>query len=78
MIGNRYGPGSGWILLDDVRCVGNETSIFDCPYVDYRNHNCDHDEDVSVMCGASPVGLHYGNFDHAMLSDANVTCSVVL
>jgi len=60
VIGNRYGPGTGVILLDDVDCVGHETSITDCGHRGWSNHNCDHTKDVSVSCGTSPV--HYGNF----------------
>jgi len=59
VIGTRYGPGSGFILLDNVQCVGNETSIADCPHAGWNVNDCDHSEDVSVSCGTSPV--HYGN-----------------
>ena len=65
VIGNRYGPGTGLIVMDNVRCVGNETSITDCPHTGYLTHNCDHSEDVSVSCGTSPV--HYGNFHNISL-----------
>ena len=58
-IANRYGAGTGPILLDNVRCVGNETSIADCPHKGWTNHNCNHSEDVSVSCGRSPV--QFGN-----------------
>ena len=43
-----YGHGSGPILLDDVACVGNESRLVDCQYTD--NHNCGHNEDISVLC----------------------------
>ena len=52
----HFGSGSGSILLDDVNCVGNETSLLEC---DYRkkngvktvgHHNCSHREDVGVRC----------------------------
>ena len=59
MIGNRYGPGLGPIVMDNVQCVGHETSITRCPHTGMLGHNCDHDEDVSVSCGTSPV--HFGN-----------------
>ena len=61
-IGNQYGPGSGTIWLDNVRCVGHETSIANCTHNDWGDHNCDHDDDVSVVCGTSPL-RYYGNFD---------------
>jgi len=59
VIGNRFGAGTGPILLDNVRCIGNERSIADCPHKGWTNHNCDHTEDVSVSCGRSPV--QFGN-----------------
>jgi len=65
VLGNRYGPGTGPILMDNLRCVGNETSIHNCPHAGYFAHNCDHSEDVSVSCGTSPV--HYGNFHNISL-----------
>ncbi|KAK7483846.1 hypothetical protein BaRGS_00024954, partial [Batillaria attramentaria] len=49
--GAHYGQGRGPILLDDVRCRGNESSILDCQH---RGLGvfwfCDHSEDVGVDC----------------------------
>ena len=42
--------GVGTIWLDSVACEGTETSIADCRHNGWGNHNCDHSEDVSVLC----------------------------
>ncbi|XP_071956195.1 scavenger receptor cysteine-rich domain-containing protein DMBT1-like [Antedon mediterranea] len=46
----HFGQGTGPIMLDNVRCSGNETSITDCPNNGMRAHNCGHSEDASVVC----------------------------
>ena len=45
-----YGAGNGPIWLDDMRCDGSETSIFDCATKAIGEENCSHSEDVSVEC----------------------------
>ena len=50
---SRYGQGTGPILLDQVRCNGNESSIFNCPQNPIGQHDCDHYEDAGVTCSAS-------------------------
>ena len=41
------------IKLDDVRCQGTETSIFNCTNLGWGNHNCETNERAKVTC----VGL---------------------
>jgi len=59
VIGTKYWQATGPILLDDVRCAGSEISIAKCRHEGWYQHNCDHDDDVSVSCGSSPV--QHGN-----------------
>jgi len=47
---NLYGRGTGQIWLDDLRCNGSETSLFNCTHTGLGVHDCDHKEDVSIRC----------------------------
>ena len=47
---SSYGPGLGPILLDDVNCTGNESSLFSCDHNGLGNHNCSHFQDAAVNC----------------------------
>lgn len=38
------------IILDDVRCNGDEDDIFDCSHLPLFQHNCRHYEDAGVTC----------------------------
>ncbi|KAL9846883.1 scavenger receptor cysteine-rich domain-containing protein DMBT1 [Geothlypis trichas] len=50
-LGSAYfGQGSGDIVLDNVRCSGNEASLLRCNHTGWRIHNCAHYEDASVVC----------------------------
>ncbi|KAK7497125.1 hypothetical protein BaRGS_00011655 [Batillaria attramentaria] len=56
-----YGIGSGPIWLDNVTCLGNESSIFNCKHRPLGVHGCGHLQDVGVNCrptsGPSRVSL---------------------
>ena len=38
------------ILLDDIKCAGDELHLFQCNRTNLGTHNCRHAEDVGVMC----------------------------
>ena len=45
-----YGQGSGPILLDNLKCHGNEASLFVCVHNGLNVEDCSHKEDASVIC----------------------------
>ncbi|XP_063090350.1 scavenger receptor cysteine-rich domain-containing group B protein isoform X3 [Cavia porcellus] len=49
----HFGPGRGPILLDNVKCRGDESTLLLCSHIRWDAHNCDHSEDASVLCQLS-------------------------
>jgi deleted-in-malignant-brain-tumors protein 1 len=45
-----FAQGTGEIWLDDVRCVGTERRLIDCPSRPLGQHNCVHTDDIGVHC----------------------------
>ncbi|KAM6915022.1 scavenger receptor cysteine-rich domain-containing protein DMBT1-like [Xenentodon cancila] len=48
-----FGQGQGDIWLDDVKCIGNETSLLHCRRPAFGENNCGHGEDAGVICSAN-------------------------
>lgn len=46
----HFGPGRGPILLDNVKCRGDESTLLLCSHIRWDVHNRDHSEDASVLC----------------------------
>ncbi|XP_063752038.1 scavenger receptor cysteine-rich domain-containing group B protein [Eleginops maclovinus] len=48
-----FGPGTGKILLDNLKCTGMEGTLQECSHISWNVHNCDHSEDAGVTCSLS-------------------------
>uniref|UniRef100_A0A8C5RAQ1 SRCR domain-containing protein n=1 Tax=Leptobrachium leishanense TaxID=445787 RepID=A0A8C5RAQ1_9ANUR len=51
--GGVFPQGSGPIMLDDLVCQGNESSLADCHFKAWKITDCRHTEDAGVICSSN-------------------------
>lgn len=49
--------GMGPIYMNEVKCGGQERSIWKCPFKNITSEDCQHAEDAAVRCNVPHMGL---------------------
>ncbi|XP_047467704.1 lysyl oxidase homolog 3B isoform X3 [Mugil cephalus] len=57
LTGARMGQGMGPIYMNEVKCLGVEKSIWNCPFKNITSEDCQHMEDAAVRCNVPYMGL---------------------
>ncbi|XP_025100423.1 deleted in malignant brain tumors 1 protein-like isoform X2 [Pomacea canaliculata] len=57
----KYREGTGAILLADLKCNGTETRLEQCNNALFYNNQCEHSQDVGIICNANPVIARLAN-----------------
>ncbi|KAG7461574.1 hypothetical protein MATL_G00192570 [Megalops atlanticus] len=57
LTGARMGQGMGPIHMNEVQCLGQEKSLWNCPFKNITSENCQHVEDASVRCNVPYMGF---------------------
>lgn len=72
--GNAYfKQGSGEIWMDEVSCVGTESSLLNCPREAWGVNDCSHGEDAGVICQSKSKPKYKLHTAHKMLSTSNLS-----
>ena len=52
-----FGSGRGRVLMDEVNCRGNESSLDHCEFNGWGFNDCYHSEDAGVECAHSMTNI---------------------
>uniref|UniRef100_S4RTF3 SRCR domain-containing protein n=1 Tax=Petromyzon marinus TaxID=7757 RepID=S4RTF3_PETMA len=56
----HFGRGRGPVHLDNVRCEGDESALWECAHAGWGDHNCGHHEDAGIVCQGELSGVMDG------------------
>ena len=73
-----YGPGRGPIWLTNVSCSGEERELMRCSYHKAQGplKNCDHYDDIGVMCHMGELGVVCNHGDTRLKPTGSCTSAV--
>ncbi|XP_037833612.1 lysyl oxidase homolog 3B isoform X1 [Kryptolebias marmoratus] len=57
LTGARMGQGIGPVHMNEVKCLGQEKSIWNCPFKNITSEDCQHVEDAAVWCNVPYMGF---------------------
>ncbi len=53
----NFDMGGGPIWLNNLRCLGDETGLIDCPFSPIEDSSCTHFRDIGVRCEGKDINI---------------------
>ena len=72
-----FGVATGPVLIDETRCVGDETRLINCRHNGVGTLNCDHSRDVGLRCRIRKYIVMLCGHDFKILSITSRVCVCV-
>ena len=66
----------GPIYMNEVKCLGQEKSIWNCPFKNITSEDCQHTEDAAVRCNIPYLGLE--NSVRAETPSSNILSDIIM
>jgi len=53
----HYGQGTGFVMMSNVACTGEEPNLLNCTHYGYGRTYCRHSDDAGVRCPGRKIVL---------------------